>query len=225
MKHLDLSPEQRDTEALIRRLLGPQIADRYVDFCLLAAGEFALRVSSPIAGHALRELESIVRKTLAAPMEATFTPPPEALAMLKAARSQLNALGFAETQIDHAINKGLAPRLSHAEQIEAIVTRIGLASDGDIARAWKKLTGAHGKAHGRAFYNVLKVDECFRADWQAPLDTVMRGLMIALQGQYLCRVPQWRRPARFGRNPLSGATKIRRGKGQVCTYSRSNKEC
>jgi hypothetical protein len=183
-KPFDLSPEQRDTEFLIRRLLGPQIADRYVDFCLLAAGECALRVSSPMAGHALRELESIVRQTLAAPMEATLTPSPEALAMVEAARGQLHALGFSKTQIDNAIDKGLAPRLSHAEQIEAIVTRLGLASDGDIARAWKKLTGAHGKAHGRAFYNSLKVDDRFRADWQVPLDTVMRGLMIALQGRY-----------------------------------------
>jgi hypothetical protein len=183
-KPFDLSPEQRDTEFLIRRLLGPQIADRYVDFSLLAAGECALRVSSPMAGHALRELESIVRETLAAPMEATLTPSPEALTMLKAARSQLHALGFAKTQIDDAIEKGLAPRLSHAEQIEAIVKRLGLAPDGDIARAWKKLTGAHGKAHGRAFYNALTVDETFRADWQVPLDTVMRGLMIALQGRY-----------------------------------------
>jgi len=59
-KPFDLSPEQRNSESLIRRLLGPQIADRYVDFCRLAAGECALRVSSPVAGHALRELESIV---------------------------------------------------------------------------------------------------------------------------------------------------------------------
>jgi hypothetical protein len=179
-----LSPEQRDTDSLIRRLLGPQIADRYVDFCRLAAGECALRVSTPMAGHALRELESIVRQTLAAPMEATLTPSAEALAMLDNARTQLRALGFTEKQIDDAIDKALAPRLSHAEQIEAIVGRLGLAADGDIARAWKRLTGAHGKAHGREFYSALTVDESFRADWRAPLDTVMRGLMIALQGRY-----------------------------------------
>lgn len=179
-----LSPEQSNTESLIRRLLGPPIADRYVDFCRLAAGECGLRVSSPIAGHALRELESIVRQTLAAPMEATFTPSAEALAKLEEATRQLNGLGFSKIQIDDAIAKGLAPRLSHPEQIEAIVTRLGLAPDGDIARAWKKLTGAHGKAHGRAFYTALTVDESFRRDWQVPLDTVMRGLMIALQRRY-----------------------------------------
>ena len=50
-----------------------------------------LRVSSPMAGHALRELESIVRQTLAAPMEATRTPSAEALAMLDDARDQPRA--------------------------------------------------------------------------------------------------------------------------------------
>lgn len=183
-KPFDFSPEQRDTASLARRLLGPQIADRYVDFCRLAAGECSLRVSSPMAGHALRELESIVRQTLAAPMEATFTPSPEALAKLEEARRQLDALGFSKVQVDDAIAKGLGPRLSHAEQIDVIVKRLGLAVDSDIARAWKKLTGAHGKAHGRAFYSTLTVDEGFRQDWQIPLDTVMRGLMIALQGRY-----------------------------------------
>jgi hypothetical protein len=133
-KPFSLSLEQRDTDSLIRRLLGPQIADRYVDFCRLAAGECALRVSTPMAGHALRELEGIVRQTLAAPMEATLTPSAEALAMLDDAKTQLRALGFTKTQIDDAINKGLAPRLSHAEQIEAIVKRLGLAPDGDSAR-------------------------------------------------------------------------------------------
>jgi hypothetical protein len=35
VKPSDLTPEQRDTEALTRRLLGPQVADRYVNFCQL----------------------------------------------------------------------------------------------------------------------------------------------------------------------------------------------
>jgi hypothetical protein len=182
-KSFDVSPEQRDTECLIRRLLGPQIADRYVDFCRLAAGKCLLRVSSPMAGHALRELESVVRETLSAPMEATITPSSEQTAKIEAAAIQLSALGFDKIRLDGAL-KELRPRLSYREQIEAIVKRLGLAPGGDIARAWKKLKGVHGKAHGREFYNSLVVDENFRADWQAPLDTVMRGLMIALQGQY-----------------------------------------
>src|SRR5690242_18828045 len=65
-----LSPEQRDTAKLIDRLLGKAFCDRYFDFCRLSAGDFDLRVSSPLAGHALRELDSILRGTLAAPLDA-----------------------------------------------------------------------------------------------------------------------------------------------------------
>jgi hypothetical protein len=182
-KPFDLSPEQRDTESLIRRLLGPQIADRYVDFCRLAAGECPLRISSPMAGHALRELESVVRETLSTPMEVAIAPSDEETKKIEGVAIQLRDLGFDKLRIDGAL-KQLRHRLNHSEQIEAIVTRLGLASDGDIARAWKKLRDAPAKAHGRKFYNSLVVDDTFRADFQAPLDTVMRGLMIALQGQY-----------------------------------------
>ena len=34
----DLSPEQQETASLLQRLLGSAIANRYVDFCRLAAG-------------------------------------------------------------------------------------------------------------------------------------------------------------------------------------------
>jgi hypothetical protein len=68
-KRLDLSPEQQNTAALIRQLLGKSLADRYVDFSRLASGAIPLRISIPVAAHALRELESIVRQTLAEPME------------------------------------------------------------------------------------------------------------------------------------------------------------
>ena len=41
------------------------MADGYVDFCRLASGALPLRVSIPLAAHAWRELESILRQTLA----------------------------------------------------------------------------------------------------------------------------------------------------------------
>jgi hypothetical protein len=68
-KRPDLSPEQQNTAALIRQLLGKSMADRYIDFCRLASGALPLRVSVPLAAHALRELESVLRQTLAGPME------------------------------------------------------------------------------------------------------------------------------------------------------------
>jgi hypothetical protein len=66
-----LSPEQQDTAALLNRLLGNAIANRYVDFCRLAAGAVILNTSRPHAVHALRELSNILRDVLAVPMEAT----------------------------------------------------------------------------------------------------------------------------------------------------------
>src|ERR1700761_5587292 len=104
-KPSDLTPEQRDTEALTRRLLGPQVADRYVDFCRLAAGDCDLRVSTPIAGHALRELESIVRQTLGAPMEVAYTPTDEELKRVEDTRCALLGLGYAKAKVDDAMDR------------------------------------------------------------------------------------------------------------------------
>lgn len=183
VKTFDLSPEQQNTAVLIQRLLGKSIADRYVDFCRLAAGAFPLRVSSPIAAHALRELESMLRQTLEVPMEVTITPSQQSIDKIEAAKAQLRKLGFSEVELQR-VGKELRPRLNHKEQIQTIVTRLGLAPDGDIARAWYSISQAHGKAHGRALHQSLVVDDTFRAEWQAPFDTMIRGLMIALQGKY-----------------------------------------
>jgi hypothetical protein len=184
IKTFDLSPEQQNTTALIQRLLGKRIADRYVDFCRLAAGAFPLRVSSPVAAHALRELESILRQTLEVPMDVAITPSQEQIERIETAKGQLHALGFNDDEIQR-VAKELKPRLSHKQQIQAIVTRLGLSSDGDIARAWNSISGANAEAHGgRALHQSFVVDDAFRADWQAPFDTVIRGLMIALQGKY-----------------------------------------
>ncbi|AVT74964.1 hypothetical protein RPPS3_09010 [Rhodopseudomonas palustris] len=180
----DISLEQQNTAALIQRLLGQRIADRYVDFCRLAAGAFPLRVSSPVAAHALRELESILRQTLEVPMDVAITPSREQIERIEQAKAQLQALGFKDDEIQR-VAKELKPRLSHKQQIQAIATRLGLAPDGDIARAWNSISGANAEAHGgRALHQSIVVDDAFRADWQAPFDTVMRGLMIALQGKY-----------------------------------------
>lgn len=180
----DLAPEQQDTTALIRRLLGKRTADRYVDFCRLAAGALPLRVSSPIAAHALRELESIIRQTLEVPMDVAVTASARERERLEKANASLEELGYGDVVVKQVINQ-LRPRLSHKEQIEKIVLRLGLAADGDVARAWKAIADAHREAHGgRALHQSYAVDDVFRATWQAPFDMVMRGLMVALQGKY-----------------------------------------
>jgi hypothetical protein len=180
----DLTPEQQNTTALICQLLGQRIADRYVDFCRLSAGAFLLRVSMPVAAHALRELESILRDVLEVPMDVTISPTQEEKDKIEKAKVELKAIGYSDEKIMRAI-KELAPRLSHKAQIELIVTRLGLAPDSDIAQSWKAISSAHGKAHGgRALDQTLVVDDTFRAEWQTPFDTVIRGVMIALRGKY-----------------------------------------
>lgn len=179
----DLSSEQQNTAALIRQLLGKSIADRYVDCCRLSSGAIPIRVSIPVAAHAMRELESILRQTLAGPMDISVAASAEDAARSDAARKQLRGIGFGDDAIQRA-TKELQPRLSQKAQIQAIVTRLGLAADSDIAQAWISIAGAHGKAHDRPHYQSLAVDDEFRADWQRPFDTVVRGLMVALQGKY-----------------------------------------
>jgi hypothetical protein len=132
----------------------------------------------------LRELESILRQTLEVPMDVAVTPTHEQTWRIEEAKTQLRGLGFGEDAV-HRVANQLRPRLSHKEEIERIVTRLGLAPDGDIARAWKSISQIHGQAHGgRALHQSFVVDDEFRTNWQAPFDTTIRGLMIALQGQY-----------------------------------------
>src|SRR5438309_3367050 len=126
----DLTPEQHDTAVLLDRLLGKAIADRYVDFCRLGAGAYALRVSRPITAHALRELDSLLRHILEAPMEARAAELPDDAGKLNVAAKQLSALGFDEAAIQRA-TKGLKPRLTHKTQIRQIVARLGLDPEGD----------------------------------------------------------------------------------------------
>src|ERR1700681_4874645 len=102
----DLSLEQQNTAALLLRLLGKAISDRYLDFCRLAAGTFALRVPRPVAAHALRELESLIRQVLEVPLDAKAPEIPWDQELVEKARSALVELGFDNPAIERAI-KGL----------------------------------------------------------------------------------------------------------------------
>jgi hypothetical protein len=128
----DLSREQQDTAALLEQLLGIAVADRYVDFCRLANGAFALRVSRPVAAHSLRELESTLRQILEVPLEATATTSSDDLTKLDQTRRLLRDLGYEENAIQLA-TRGLTPRLTHKEQIRKIAAQLGFDPAGDIA--------------------------------------------------------------------------------------------
>ena len=180
----DLSREQQETASLLQRLLGSAIANRYVDFCRLAAGAFALNVSRPMAAHALRELDSMLRGALEVPMEARAQETAEDAEKIAEARKQLRVLGFEDQVIDRAALE-LKPRLNHKQQIRQIVSRLGLAPDGDIANLWTSLTENFGGAHQRSFHRSLQVDDDFREKYQRPFDTVIRAVAVALQGRYV----------------------------------------
>jgi hypothetical protein len=178
-----LSAEQADTDRLIRQLLGTAVADRYVDFCRLAGGTLPLIVSRPLAGHALRELDSLVRHVLATPMDARASDNAEEAKRRRDARAKLKEMGFDEPALQRA-EKALKPAYSHKRQIQQIVTRLGLAPDGDIATLWIKLNEAYGRVHERSFHLSLQVDHWFRAEFVRPFHTVIRALMVQLQGRY-----------------------------------------
>jgi ATP dependent DNA ligase C terminal region len=180
----DLSPEQQETASLLQRLLGNAVASRYVDFCRLAAGAFALNVSRPMAAHALRELDSMLRGALEVPMEARASETAQDRERVAQAREQLRALGFEDQAVNRAARE-LKPHLNHKQQIRQIVSRLGLAPDGDIANLWTSLTESFGRAHERSFHRSLKVDDDFREQYQRPFDTVIRAIAVALQGRYV----------------------------------------
>lgn len=178
----DLSAEQHDTAILLEQLLGKTVADRYIDFCRLSSGTFSLRVSRPIAAHALRELESIIRVVLAVPMGAN---PPEEIdkEMRKIVRKSLAEHDFAAEAVNRAL-VALEPRINHKDQILKIVENLGFASDGDIAKSWLSLQSLFGKAHKRSFHHSLSVDDEFRTQYQQPFESVIRSIVIALQSRY-----------------------------------------
>lgn len=133
LKGFALTPEQTDTVALLDRLFGRAIANRYTDFCQLAASATDLRVTRPLAAHALRELESMLRSSLEVPMDAKARPAKDA--QRAEAETALRALHYDAAAIQRALG-ALAPRLNHAFQIRLIAERLGLAAESDVVRAW-----------------------------------------------------------------------------------------
>src|SRR5258706_12585881 len=142
-----LSPEQQDTGALLERLLGTAMAERYVDFLKLTAEATGLRATIPLAGHALREMESTIRVTLGASMDAEAEQEEDRARAEKVAEA-LRPLGYPQDDIDRAV-KSLQPKVSHAAQIRKIAEHLGLAPDGDIANAWVTLSRTADQAHKR----------------------------------------------------------------------------
>ncbi|QQO33230.1 hypothetical protein JJC00_32655 [Bradyrhizobium diazoefficiens] len=176
-----LTFEQQDTVAHLDRLFGHAVANRYMDFCRLAASATELHVSRPLAAHALRELESMIRSSLKVPMEAESEPPADPQRIK--AEEALKALGYDEAAMREAL-KRLGPRTTHASEIRAIAERLGWAGNSEVTKAWIDLCEMFGRAHERSFHRSLAVDDAFRRDFQRPLEYVLRSIVLALQKRY-----------------------------------------
>jgi hypothetical protein len=178
-----LPPEQQDTARLLSELLGKAIAARYEDFCRLSMGLFDLNVSKPMAAHALRELDSVLRGVLAVPMDAVAVVGRETKEKLEAAERALKDLGYDDASVGRALD-GLVPRTKHKDQIRRILTRLGFEPNGDIAQLWFRIVDNYQIAHGRSFHRPLVVDEDFITRLQQPFDVVIRSVITALRGHY-----------------------------------------
>lgn len=181
-KAFELSSEQQDTAALLKELLGQTMADRYVDVCRLSAGAFQLRISAPVAAHAMREFESALRGILEVPMDAKVQQTAEEEEQIAAATKLLKDMGFDVDGVQEAAKKLRSPK--HNDQIRKIVARLDLDPKGDIAKAWIAIRASVKKAHNRSFNQALKVDNEFRAKLLEPFEAVVRGVAIALQKKY-----------------------------------------
>jgi hypothetical protein len=155
----------------------------------LSAGAYDLHVSKPMAGHALRELESLIRSVLIVPMQVV---PPKDLdfaAKLKKARKALREIGFHEKMIDGGI-KGLQPTEVHKSQIARLVIQLGLEPEGEVAKQWMTLCENFGNAHKRSFHAKLEVDDDFRQNFQQPFDTVIYAVVLAIRSRYAALMRQ-----------------------------------
>lgn len=164
-----MTSERRGTAQLLGRVLGEVIADRYVDFCKLAYGQHGLRVSVPVAAHALRELDSIFRGALEEFSNDAPRIDAEENARQAKAREALGALGYNQDVVSRAI-KELVPRDSHTTQIKKIAAWLGFPHDSGMTKDWLSVSRAHRMAHERKFNRALQVDEEFRRDWIEPVD-------------------------------------------------------
>jgi hypothetical protein len=173
---------------LLRQLLGSAIANRYLDFCKLANGGIPLHTTRTLAGHAMRELESLLRQVLAAPLDAVApVDPAEESRREKALKALKDEFGYDPETLQRA-QKALKPSLSHKKEILRIVDRLGFAPDADITKAWIGLSKTTGQVHKRRFDRSLEVDDDFREEFMRPFDAVIGELAVALQTRYVALI-------------------------------------
>jgi hypothetical protein len=76
-------------------------------------------VSRPLAGHALRELDSLIRSVLTVPLDARAADTDQQKALRREARRTLKKMGFDDAAVRRAGDE-LGPRYSHRVHIERL---------------------------------------------------------------------------------------------------------
>lgn len=175
-----LTDEQRSTQGLIERTLGPVMAQRYADLCDVVSRSIDLRVPAPVVSHMAREFESMLRDALTTPFDVGDHLSDAEKEQLAAAGQALTDLGFRREKIELAQAK-LKPG-THKLQIDAICRRIGLPVGGDVNVAWRNLGGQAGRAHGRSYWKSLPI--ATHAEGTKGFDFVVSEVAKALERQY-----------------------------------------
>ena len=177
-----LSSTQRETATLLAEVFVAVISDRYLDFCRLCENESGLTVVRPMAFHAFRELESLLRGALLPPANSTSQQSDLAPELQKQVRAALKALGFDANASTEAL-KALRPRTSRSSSIKAILDFLQPPSRDELESRWKALTSDGGRAHERTFYGTLGVNAellQFRDD----AGLLVRELALAAQRRF-----------------------------------------
>jgi hypothetical protein len=178
----DLNDEDRDTADALRQLLGQTFADRYIDFCRLTSGALPLRVTRPLAAHAIREFESSLRSALIVHGERATEETVDQLT-LQQVSEYLSTLNFNRSAIDRAL-KALRPQDTHKTSIVRVLSWLGFEAGGVVAKAWMSLVQVFGRAHERSFHHLLEIDDEFRSELQQPFQLVVREVVRALRAKY-----------------------------------------
>lgn len=174
---------QNETIELLGRLLGQSFADRFLDFCTLASGTLPLRVSRPLAAHAIREFESSLREALTLRRRPEMTRPADETEKLAQAAALLRGLGFDDAAVASAGN-ALAPRDNHKAQIGAILKWLGYTGSDPVNAAWGRLRKVMKAVHERSFHDLLLVDDDFRREFQEPFETMVHFVAKGMQRRY-----------------------------------------
>jgi hypothetical protein len=162
--------------------LGEEFAARYEDFCFLIGPDTGLKVDIPLATHAMREMESMLRSSFL-PMAAVPGPSDEETAQVAAAEKALAQLRIPSDRVTNALRQ-LSPTTQRT-QIVAILKVLGIEENGDVAKAWMKFARVQAKwTHGRSWRERLKIGEEFQNEVVLPFKTALMGLTERFERNY-----------------------------------------